>query len=48
MKKILSLIVVLMLCFNIKAQTSLTEAVNFIANDDQDSRFELFEVLCLD
>lgn len=45
MKKILSLIVVLMLCFNIKAQTSLTEAVNFIANDDQDSRFELFEVL---
>ena len=45
MKKILSLIVVLMLCLNIKAQTSLTEAVNFIANDDQDSRFELFEVL---
>lgn len=45
MKKILLLIAVLMLCLNIKAQTSLTEAVNFIANDDQDKRFELFEAL---
>lgn len=45
MKKVFSVIIALMFCLNIKAQTSLTEAVNFIANDDQDSKFELFEAL---
>ena len=45
MKRFLIAIFVLVFCLNVKAQTSLTEAVNFIAYDDQDERIELFEIL---
>lgn len=45
MKRFLSAIFVLMFCLNVKSQTSLTEAVNFISYDDKDERIELFEIL---
>lgn len=45
MKKSLFVILGLVLCLNINAQTTLTEAVNFISLDDKDQRVELFEVL---
>lgn len=45
MKRFLLAIFVLVFCFNVKAQTSLTEAVNFIAYDDKNERVELFEIL---
>ena len=44
MRKFLSLIVVLMFCFNVKAQTSLTEAVDFSFSADLKDK-TLFEVL---
>lgn len=45
MKKVLSLIFVLMFCFNMKAQTSLTEAVDFHSIDDYGREVHLFDIL---
>lgn len=45
MKKILTFFVVLILCFNVKAQTSLTEAVDFYSIDDYEREIHLFDIL---
>lgn len=45
MKKILTLIFALMLCFNVKAQTPLTEAVDFSSVALNGEEINLFEIL---
>lgn len=45
MKRFLSLIFVLVFCFNVKAQTSLTEAVDFYSVDEYDTEVHLFDIL---
>ena len=45
MKKVLNLIFALMFCFNVKAQTSLTEAIDFHSIDDYGREVHLFDIL---
>lgn len=45
MKKFLTIIVALLFCLNIKAQTHLTEAVDFTATDYDGNEIHLFEIL---
>lgn len=45
MKKILLVIVALMLGFNVKAQTNLTEAVDFYSIDDYGRKVHLYDIL---
>lgn len=45
MKKILTFFVVLIMCFNMKAQTSLTEAIDFYSIDDYEREVHLFDIL---
>lgn len=45
MKKILLVIVALMLCFNVKAQTTLTEASDFYSTDEFGRDYHLFDIL---
>lgn len=45
MKKILLIIFTLLLCYNAKAQTPLTEAVDFVATDCHGEQIHLFEIL---
>lgn len=45
MKRIFTLLVALMLCFNVKAQTNLTEAVDFNSIDDYGREIHLFDIL---
>lgn len=45
MKKVITFFVALILCFNVKAQTSLTEAVDFYSIDDYEREIHLFDIL---
>ncbi|MBQ8223250.1 MAG: T9SS type A sorting domain-containing protein [Bacteroidales bacterium] len=45
MKKIFTFIVAILFCLNIKAQTPLTEAVDFFATDYDGNEIHLFEIL---
>ncbi|MBE6342387.1 MAG: hypothetical protein E7065_03230 [Lentimicrobiaceae bacterium] len=45
MKKVILITLALMLGFNIKAQTSLTEAVDFYSIDDYGREVHLFDIL---
>mgnify|MGYP006385904337 CR=1 FL=1 len=45
MKKAILIILTLMLGFNVKAQTSLTEAVDFYSIDDYGREVHLFDIL---